>query len=358
MRMTGNFDDIIRHFDIKYTTKAYGNGHINDTYLTRVPTKFILQKINRNVFHHPEQVMSNITLVTEHLKKKIIEEGGDPLRETLTVIPATDGKPYHVAEDGEYYRMYVFIENAVSYDSVTSNIQLYHAAHAFGKFQDMLSDFDAHKLYEVIPDFHNTVSRYTNFRRSVENDLSGRKVNAGKEVMFALEREKDASVVMAEMEKGTVPVRVTHNDTKLNNILLDDKTGEGVAVIDLDTVMPGSLLYDFGDALRFAGSSGAEDEPDVEKIWFDLDKFEYFTRGFLEAVPSITETELRLLPFSVKLMTLECGIRFLGDYLDGDTYFKTTYPEHNLVRARTQFKLVSDIEDKMQDMAGIVGKYS
>ena len=352
--MSNNLKHILSKFNINIEANSYGNGHINDTYLVKTQHSYILQKINQNVFKNPEQVMENIKAVTSHLRVKIAEAGGDPDRETLTVIDTVDGLPYYKDENGDYYRMYISIEGTKSHDTVEDPSQLYNAAKMFGNFQNMLADFPADKLFEVIPNFHNTKSRYADFKKAVEGDAAGRGAEVAEEIKFVLDREADASVVVDDMAAGIIPLRVTHNDTKLNNVLLDAETGEGVCVIDLDTVMPGSLLYDFGDALRFGGSSGAEDETDLTKIWFDAEKFEAFTRGFLETLPSITPRELELLPFAVKLMTLECGSRFLADYLNGDTYFKTHYPEHNLVRARTQFKLVKDIEDKYDELMAIV----
>jgi len=352
--MSTDIKVILSRFGIDAEPVPYGNGHINDTYLIDTNPKYIFQKINKNVFPDPVSVMENVKAVTDHLRAKIAEAGGDPDRETLTVINTDEGLPYYCDENGDYYRMYIYIENARSYDSVEDPMQLYHAAKMFGNFQNMLADFPAEKLHEVIVNFHNTKSRYADFKKAVEEDKAGRGASVAKEIKFVLDREADAAVVVDDIAAGRIPLRVTHNDTKLNNVLLDEKTGEGVCVIDLDTVMPGSLLYDFGDALRFGGSSGAEDEKDLSKIWFDAVKFEHFARGFIEALPSITDRELELLPFSVKLMTLECGSRFLADYLNGDTYFKTHYPEHNLVRAHTQFKLVKDIEDKYDELMAIV----
>jgi len=351
-----DYSKILQNFDLQAEPSSYGNGHINDTFIVRSSPSYILQKINKNVFTRPEDVMENIQNVTEFLRKKIVDAGGDPDRETLTLIPAKDGKSYYKAEDGEYYRVYKFIDNAVSYDEVQDPMQLYHAAKMFGKFQNMLADYPADTLHETIVNFHNTKSRFADFKKAVDSNLSGRLDNVREEVQFVLDREADCSVVVDAIEEGRIPLRVTHNDTKLNNVMLDPKTGKGICVVDLDTVMPGSLLYDYGDALRFGGSSGAEDEKDLSKIWFDITNFEYFTRGFIEALPSITEEELKLLPFSIKLMTLECGSRFLADYLNGDTYFKTHYEDHNLVRCRTQFKLVRDIEEKMDTLNAIVEK--
>lgn len=352
--MNSAFYDILSHFDIDVEPTAYGNGHINDTYIVHAQPDYILQRINKKVFTNPPAVMENIEGVTAFLRKKIIAAGGDPERETLNLILTKDGKPYYHHTDDEYYRMYKFITHAKSYDIVENNDQLYNAARAFGKFQNMLADYPAEKLHETIVDFHNTRVRFANFKKAVEDNLAGRRDSVKEEIQFVLDRENDCGVIVDALASGEIPLRVTHNDTKLNNVMLDETTGEGVCVIDLDTVMPGSLLYDYGDALRFGGSSGAEDEKDLSKIWFDLDKFEAFTKGFLEVLPSITDREIALLPFSIKLMTFECGSRFLADYLNGDTYFKIHYPEHNLVRCHTQFKLVADMEAKMDEMNAIV----
>ena len=352
--MDTKFIEILKHFDIAIDPSVYGNGHINDTYIVHAQPDYILQRINKKVFTDPPAVMENIKGVTEFLRKKIEAEGGDPERETLNLIPTTDGQSYYHHTDGEYYRVYTFVEGAVSYDIVENPSQLYHAARAFGRFQNMLADYPAEKLHETIKDFHNTKVRYEQFREALEKNASGRADTCRPEIDFVLAREGDAGVIVDALADGSIPLRVTHNDTKLNNVLLDEKTGEGVCVIDLDTVMPGSLLYDYGDALRFGGSSGAEDEQDLSKIWFDTEKFTAFTKGFIEELPSITEKELRLLPFSVKLMTLACGSRFLADYIHGGVYFKSHYPEHNLIRARTQFKLVKEIEDKMDELNAIV----
>ena len=354
--MKEQIKDIFAHFDLGIDPRPFGNGHINDTYLAQMTHSFVLQKINRNVFPDPVAVMENVKAVTDHLRAKIEAAGGDPMRETLFFLNTFDGLPYYKADDGEYYRVYVFVDGVRSLETVEKPEQLYHAARAFGKFQNMLADFPAERLHEVIPAFHDTKKRFRDFVRALEENRSGRADSAGSEIRFVTDREADCGVIVDALAAGGIPYRVTHNDTKLNNVLLDEVTGEGVCVIDLDTVMPGSLLYDFGDALRFAGSTGAEDEPDLDKISFDLERYEYFTRGFLEALPSITEKERSLLPFSVKLMTYECGSRFLADYINGDVYFKTAYPEHNLVRARTQFKLVADIEAKMDKLIAITEK--
>ncbi len=356
--MECNFAEVCAKFNIDTEINPYGSGHINDTYLCDSTPRYILQRINPNVFKNPDEVMGNIYNVTEHLRKKITEAGGDPNRETLTVIRTRDGKNYYRDEDGSFFRMYRFIEKSVSYDTVEDPVQLYHAGTAFGKFQKMLDDFPAEKLFETIVDFHNTPVRVKQLEDAISKNAAGRLESIKEEVDFALEYAKYASKITDAIKSGEVPLRVTHNDTKLNNVLFDDKTGEGVCVIDLDTVMPGSLLYDFGDALRFGASSGAEDETELDKIWFDIEKFEQFTKGFLsEMAPCLTEKEAELLPLSALILTYECGIRFLADYLNGDTYFKIHRENHNLDRARTQLKLVKDIESKLDKMTEIVKKY-
>jgi len=356
--MAYQLSEIVRQFTIDVNVEAYGNGHINDTYIANSEPKYILQRINSAIFKKPEEVMANIVAVTEFLRKKIIAAGGDPERETLNVIKTVDGKSFYKTDDGNYFRMYKYVERAVGYEMVESPEQFYQAARAFGKFQNMLADYPAETLFDTIPRFHDTEKRFADFEEAVANDLAGRKVLVKDEIDFVLSRKADASVVLNGIRNGEIPLRVTHNDTKLNNVLLDSKTGEGVCVIDLDTVMPGSLLYDYGDALRFGASSGAEDEIYLEKIYFDLELFEAFTKGFIEEVGgSLTPAEIELLPFSAKLLTYECGMRFLGDYLNGDTYFKIHREHHNLDRARTQFKLVADIENKLDEMKKIVKKY-
>ncbi len=356
--MEFSLKDVCAQFNVETTIEGYGNGHINDTYLCEAAPRVILQRINIKVFKNPDEVMENIYNVTEHLKKKIIKAGGNPDRETLNVIRTKDGKNYYKLDDENYFRMYKFVEDSVSFDTVENPVQLYHAGTAFGKFQNMLDDYPADKLYETIVDFHNTPERVKQLEAAISKNAADRLVAVKDEVNFAIEYAKYASKITDEMAKGTIPLRVTHNDTKLNNVLFDKDTLEGVCVIDLDTVMPGSVLYDFGDALRFGASSGAEDETDLSKIWFDLEKFEQFAKGFLgETSKCLTEKEIELLPMSALLMTYECGIRFLADYLNGDTYFKVHREHHNLDRARTQFKLVKDIESKFDDMKKIVEKY-
>ena len=353
-----SIQDILSQFKKGTNTEVYGNGHINDTYLCETSPKFILQRINTNVFKNPDAVMENIYNVTNHIRDKIKEAGGDPDRETMVIVPTRKGDIYYRHENGECFRMYTYVENTISYDVAERPEILMYAGHAFGKFQRMLSDFPAEKLHETIADFHNTPVRVAQLREAMEKNLSGRLASVWNEVDFALDYSKYAPEITAAMEKGDVPLRVTHNDTKLNNVLFDIKTDEDVCVIDLDTVMPGSVLYDFGDALRFGASSCEEDETDTEKIYFDLEKFEAFSKGFLgELGQCLTEKEIELLPLSALIMTYECGIRFLADHINGDTYFKIHRENHNLDRARNQFALARDIEKKLPEMAEIVKKY-
>ncbi len=347
-------NEIIKEFNLTNEAESYGNGHINDTYIVKGNPKHTIQKINTFVFKEPEKLMDNVEAVTTHLKKKIIAKGGDPERETLTVMKTNDGKNF-VKDGDNYYRCYIFVDDVdVIEDSATPE-DLYEAAFAYGKFMDMLADFPAEKLHETIVDFHNTVKRYNDFENSVKADKAGRASSVAEEIKFVQDRKDYAGVVVNAMAEGKIPLKVTHNDTKLNNILFDKETHKGICVIDLDTVMPGSALYDFGDALRFAGSTGTEDEQDLSKIEFDLEKFRMFTKGFIDsAKDSLNDYEIELLPFSIILMTYECGMRFLADHLDGDVYFKVHREGHNLDRCRTQFKLVADMEAKKQQMDDIV----
>ena len=354
-----NLKEIIGKFNVTDGATPYGKGHINDTYLSNsCEPRYILQRINHNVFKRPQDVMENIVRVTGHLKKKIIEEGGDPKRETLNLVLTHAGDPYYVTPKGDFFRMYEFIEGAQTYEIVEEPIHFYNAAKAFAKFQQRLADFPAEKLHETIPNFHDTTVRFQQLKDAIKNDKAGRLKDVQEEVEFALAREKDASVIVDAIKEGTVPLRVTHNDTKYNNIMIDDITGEGICVIDLDTVMPGSLLYDYGDSLRFGTNPADEDEKDLSKVYCDLNLFEMFTKGYMEELKDVmTPREKELMPFAAKLMTYECGIRFLADYLNGDTYFKVKRPEHNLDRCRTQFKLVKDMEEKEELMKETVKKY-
>ena len=303
--------------------------------------------------------MENIAGVTGHLKKKVLQKGGDPEREVLNLIPTKDGKAFLTDENGECWRAYIFITDAVSYDLAEKTEDFYESAVAFGKFQEMLADYPAETLHETIKDFHDTKKRFQTLKNAIEKDSRHRAASVKEEIAFAFQHEYLANVFGELLAKGEVPLRVTHNDTKLNNIMIDDKTGEGICVIDLDTIMPGLSIFDFGDSIRFGANTAAEDEQDVSKVSLSLPLFESYTKGFLAGCAgSLTRAEVEMLPMGAKLMTLECGIRFLADYLMGDTYFKTAYPEHNLVRARTQIALVADMEEKWGEMENIVARAS
>ena len=345
--------------------RIFGSGHINDTYLLTFEIgdmgdmKVILQRMNREIFTKPVELMENIVGVTAHLRKKIIENGGNPERETLNIIPAKDGKAYFVDSKGEYWRSYKFITDATCYDRVKSPEDFYESAVAFGNFQRLLADYPAGTLYETIEGFHDTRARFEAFKQAVEKDVCGRADSVRKEIQFVLDHE-DVTKVFGELqEKGEIPLRVTHNDTKLNNIMIDNVTRKGICVIDLDTVMPGLAMNDFGDSIRFGASTGAEDERDLSKVSCSMELYETYVKGFLKGCGgSLTPREIELLPMGAKVMTYECGMRFLTDYLEGDHYFKIQREGHNLDRARTQFKLVADMEAKWDLMQEIVQKYN
>ncbi len=342
--------------------EPYGSGHINDTYRVTCRKsdsgsmrRYILQRMNHEVFRNPRELMENVVHVTDFLQQQIRKAGGDPEREAINVIPQREGGYWVELQDGTCWRMYLFVEGATSYDAVERPRDFYESAVAFGHFQKLLSDFPAASLYETIPNFHNTVDRLRQFQEACDQDVCGRAREVEPEIRFVLDRQDECRILCDMLEKGQLPLRVTHNDTKLNNILIDDATGRGICVIDLDTVMPGSALYDYGDSIRFGANTGAEDERDLSKISCDLKLFELFTRGYMEGCEgSLTEKEIRMLPMGSKLMTLECGMRFLTDHLQGDQYFKIHRPGQNLDRARTQFRMVEDMEKKWQEMERIV----
>ena len=348
---------VLEQFGICADAAPHGNGHINRTYLVESSPRVILQRINTDVFHRPGEVMSNIFGVTTFLRKKIEEAGGDPNRETLNFLKTKEGLPYYTDDSG-CYRAYYFVEDTISPEAAETPEEFAEAAHAFGRFQRMLADFPAENLYETIELFHDTENRYRQFEQALKENRSGRADSVSEEIEFALSHRKYASLITSAIKEGTVPVRVTHNDTKLNNVLLDSATKKGICVIDLDMVMPGSMLYDFGDALRFGASTAAEDEKDLDKVHFDLAKFEAFVKAFLEELgDDITQKERELLPVSALIMTLECGTRFLTDHLNGDIYFGIHRENHNLDRCRTQYKLVAEMEALLPKMAEIVAKY-
>lgn len=296
--------------------------------------------------------------VTTYLREKITKEGGDPDRETLNVIPALDGKPYYKDSFGDYWRSYVFITDATSFDQVENPEQFYQSGVAFGHFQKLLADYPADTVFEVIKGFHDTRARLETFRKAVQDDVMRRAAKVQEEIRFVLDREELAGYLGECQERGELPLRVTHNDTKLNNIMIDNKTGKGICVIDLDTVMPGLAVNDFGDSIRFGASTAAEDETDLSKVSCSMELFEAYTKGFIEGCDGrLTAREMELLPMGAKTMTFECGMRFLTDYLQGDIYFKIHREGHNLDRCRTQFKLVEDMENKWEQMKEIVSKY-
>lgn len=345
--------------------EPYGEGHINDTYAAyfrRVDGseyRVILQRINHAVFPDPEGLMNNIYGVTQFLKKKIAAAGGDELRETLTVIPTKDGRLFFKDAEGGFWRMYAFVEGTITYQSCRTPADFYQCGAAFGNFQRLLADYPTEKLVEPIADFHNTVKRFDALLDAIRQDKAGRVGEVQPEIDFAVKRRKDAAEIVELLTQEKMPCRVTHNDTKLNNILMDSKTGKGICVIDLDTVMPGAACYDFGDSIRFGASTAAEDETDLSIVSMSLDLFEEFAKGYLSVAREfLTPVELYSLSVGAKIMTFECGIRFLTDYLNGDVYFKVHREHHNLDRCRTQFRLVADMEQKMEKMQAIVQKYA
>ncbi|HEV2319419.1 MAG TPA: aminoglycoside phosphotransferase family protein [Verrucomicrobiae bacterium] len=333
----------------------YGNGHINDTYAAvfehrEKRARFIIQRINHNIFKNPAGLMDNVRRVTSHLGRKLSHEAGGPAR-VLQLIPAHDGRPFHVDEQGNYWRVYHFIEKARTYETVESPRQAFEAAKTFGRFQRLLADLPAPRLQDTIPDFHHTPKRFAAFGQALETDIANRARLAKPEIEFALKHRPMCHLLL----DANLPERVTHNDTKLNNVMLDETTGEGVCVIDLDTVMPGLVLYDFGDMVRTTTSPAREDEQDLSKVAMQFPMFEALVRGYLAAATEfLTPREKQFLPFSAKLITFEIGIRFLTDYLAGDTYFKVRRDGHNLDRCRTQFKLVESVERQEEQMIKLV----
>ena len=347
------------------SAQPFGNGHINDTRLIKCKRpdgsfiEYVLQKINKSVFKNPPELMENYASVTEYIRAEIEREGGDPEREVLNLIPALDGKTYVVDNRGEYWRLLSYVTNSLSYDKVERPEQFYDSAVAFGNFQYMLRNYPADTLHETIPNFHNTPDRYRQLMDAVRLDACGRLSEVEAEVEFAKAREQFTHTLEDARMEGRLPLRVTHNDTKLNNILFDKTTGKSLCVVDLDTIMPGYSVNDFGDSIRFGATTALEDEADLTKVNFDIELFELYTKGFIEGTKGgLTPAELELLPIGAIMMTYEVGIRFLADYLNGDVYFKTHRPGHNLDRARNQFKLVSDMEKALPEMRRIVAKYA
>ena len=354
--------EVIANFHFPGTLEnmePYGNGHINDTFLLTfgesATSRLILQRMNHDVFHAPALVMENIVRVTTYLKEIIAKNGGDPDRETLTVIPAADGKPYYKDSRENYWRCYRFIDNTACCEMIDAPNLFYNIALTFGHFQKMLAGYPAGSLHETIKGFHDTKSRFEVFKQAVKADTHDRASSVTDEIDFVLKRESLAFVCDDLRKKGDLPLRVTHNDTKINNILIDPSTGKGLCVIDLDTVMPGYAINDFGDSIRSGACTAEEDETDLTKVSFRMDLFAAYAKGFVDGCGgSLTQKEIELLPLGAKLMTFECGMRFLTDYLNGDVYFKIHREHHNLDRCRTQFKLVADMEEKWTDMNAII----
>lgn len=335
----------------------YGSGHINDTYCAwydqaGMRIRYIHQRINHHIFKEPAKLMENVDRVTRHSLQRLLELGHpEAYRRTLTVIPARDGKPYAVDRQGNFWRTYPFIERARGYDEIRTNLQAEQAARAFGEFQKLAADLAGERLHETIPHFHHTPRRLQALQDAIAADVAGRAADCQAEIDFALARAADCRRVTDLIAGGVIPERVTHNDTKLNNVLLDDVSSEGVCVIDLDTTMPGSVLYDFGDMVRTATPTSREDEVDLSLVGIRLDRFEALARGYLDSASSfLNRAEIDLLAFSGKLLTLECGIRFLTDHLQGDVYFKIKRPGHNIDRCRSQFAMVKAIEANLEAM--------
>ena len=330
--------------------EVFGHGHINHTLKITTDTgaEYVLQKINTYVFKDPVRLMENVSAVTRFLHSRV-----DDPRHALHMLQTREGKYYHLDSSGQYWRCYDFV-GGFCLDLPETDEDFYQSAIAFGRFQTLLSDFPAETLYETIPEFHNTVDRYRLFKESVALDAAGRAAGVRMDIDFLLEREDLACTLQHMRQDGLLPLRVTHNDTKLNNVLLDKVTRKALCVLDLDTVMPGLSLYDFGDSIRFGAATAAEDEKELSKMELDLHLFEVYTKGYLASAVALTDTEIAMLPMGALAVTLELATRFLKDYLDGDLYFKTAYPEHNLIRARAQMKLAYDMQRKWDEMNRIV----
>lgn len=346
--------EAIYHFPIQgvpVKSEQIKSGHINQTYLitTDSNAKYILQWINQFVFPRVDALMNNMSAISGYLRSH--EQGKMAM---ISYMDTLDGHSYYDDGKGGCWRSYPFVDNSICLQKADSPEDFRESARAFGNFQYALNEFPAETLEETIVNFHNTVDRYRQLREAIASDKLGRLSQVEREVRFAMEREERACQLHRMRERGELPVRATHNDTKINNVLLDANTRKAICVIDLDTVMPGLSAYDFGDAIRFGASTAAEDEQELDKVMLDLTLFRAFTGGYLEACPSLTQNEVEALPLGAYTMTLECGIRFLADYLNGDVYFATERESHNLDRCRTQFKLVEEMETHWEEMGGIV----
>ncbi len=349
-------------FEGKYVSaEELSSGNINATYSLSYEQDngsirhYILQRISSVAFKNPHELMANIQLVVNHITAAMARAKQNCERKTLEFIACKQGGYLYCDENGKYWRSYVFIENAKAYDAIEDPIHFYEAGRGFGEFQKYLSDFPAEKLSATIPDFHNTTKRFYAFVAAVAEDRAGRVSALEKEIDFFFDRRKMMNKIISLTEAGVLPERVTHNDTKLNNVLIDNITGKALCVIDLDTVMPGSILYDYGDAIRYGACTAAEDEEDISKISVDMNLFRLFTDGFVsEIANTITDEEIRHLPLGVLVITCELAMRFLTDYINGDEYFKVKYPEHNLIRAHAQMKLLEEFEARYDEMQAYV----
>ncbi len=365
--MDRKFHSLVRNFAFEgefIGAAPYGFGHINDTYALNYQInpqrqrRYILQRINHNVFKDPVGVMHNLERVTQYLQSKIENQGGDPRRETINLIPTLDGSSYYQDADRNFWRGEVFIENAQTYQIPKDPAHYYNAAWAFGRFSSLLADFPVDELAITIPDFHHTPKRFNNFIKALEKDPKNRAQQVQSEIQFLLDREAETTVLVHLAETGQLPLRVTHNDTKFENVMIDDQTGRGICVIDLDTVMPGWIDFDFGDAVRSGSNPAAEDEVDLDKVRFDLQIFDHLAHGFLDAAGDmLTPIEVDNLAFAARLITLEQALRFLTDHLLGDIYYRIHKPDHNLDRCRTQIKLIQEMEAVFGQMEKIVKSY-
>lgn len=365
--MDNKIQKIMSKFDVTgevCKVKPLLTGHINNTYCITLcdktsKTLYTLQEINKYVFNNPPAVMENIVHVTEHIKKKISENGGDVLRGCLTVILTKDNNlPYLCDENGEYWRVYTYIDDAYTVDTADNTALLKSAGEGFGKFQRMLADFPMDKLNETIPKFHDTSFRYEQLMQACECDKMGRAKEVESEIEFFRNHKNEMCSHVKLCSEGKLPLRVTHNDTKFNNILIDSKTHKSLCAIDLDTVMPGLSVNDFGDAIRFAANNAVEDERDLSKVFIKMDLYNAFADGFLSKLGnSMTRTEIENMPLAAKIITMEIASRFLADFLNGDVYFRTDYKEHNLVRTRCQIQLAKSMEEHYDEMQKTIEKY-
>lgn len=360
-----NISDVVKLFTYDKVTDIHpmGNGHINSTYCVCLQNsagenyRFIIQKINNYVFQNVDGLMDNICKVTDYLRENL-EYGKDPARSVMTVLPSLAGKKYEEA-GGEYYRCLVMVEDTITYEAIESPSDFYRCAAAFADFQKRLCKFPAASLCETIADFHNTEKRFENLLISIKNDKCGRKEKVKKEIELCMAKKELAGKIVKKLEDGSIPLRVVHNDTKLNNILFDKTANMPLCIVDLDTVMPGAACYDFSDLIRSGASSSSEDEHDLSKVFLDMELYEACASGFLSVAKDfLTESEIESLVIAPVVITFENALRFLTDYLDGDVYYKISYPDQNLYRCRTHLKLVCDMEQKLPEMQKIIKKYS